>query len=172
MNFKAKTLCAAFLSVACAVGMVGCSSTSYVRQKPAVNPLTEDVPESIALIFPDANNFCGPITGGAKNPKIELDIQRFRTLMTKSATAARMLRSAERYPDADQGERPLWICFKKLTDERPPYAFYRWGRGVMVINTHMFDHPLNEGKQIAAAAHELRHVEQDGDYQAIRYLMV
>lgn len=152
-------------ATALALILTGCA-TSAPPPAPA-DPLA-GVPESIANVFRNANEICGPITGGAKNPATEAQIQHFRSLLSKSATGAAMLKRGESFAEKG-GNRPLWICFEKMKDKFPPYAYYSWGRGVLVINTHMYDEPIPEGKQISAAIHELRHAEQDTEFQAIRY---
>ena len=147
------------------LALAGCSSAP-VTPAPKEDPMA-GVPESIQFIK-NVHEICGPITGGAKNSLTEARIQRFRTLLGKSPTGTAMLKNAETFPDKD-GVRPLWICFEKMAGSRTPYAYYSWGRGVTVINTHMYDYPVDEGKQIAAAVHELRHSEQDRTFQNIRY---
>jgi hypothetical protein len=151
--------------------MVGCAGTPAPRfVPPKPDPNLIGIPENISNVFKNAHEICGPITGGAKNAATEGHIQRFRSLLGKSATGARMLENAASVPDGETGKmRPLWVCFEKMTGSRTPYAYYSWGRGVMAINTHMFDYPVTEGKQISAAIHELRHAEQDKAFQAVRY---
>lgn len=159
------------VSAALSALLAGCASTPverYVPPKP--DPMVVGVPDNIANVFKNANEICGPVTGGAKNSVIESRIQRFRMLLNKSETGGKMLENAASVPDGETGQmRPLWVCFEKMKAVMSPYAYYSWGRGVMVINTHMYDEPITEGKQISAAIHELRHAEQDKAFNAIRY---
>lgn len=156
---------------ALALILTGCGSAPIARFiPPQPDPALIGVPENIANVFKNAHEICGPITGGAKNPVTEGHIQRFRMLLSKSKTATAMLENASSVPDGETGKmRPLWVCFEKMAGSRTPYAYYSWGRGVMAINTHMYDYPVTEGKQISAAVHELRHAEQDKEFQSIRY---
>lgn len=158
-------------SAALSALLTGCASAPLERfVPPKPDPALIGVPENIANVFKNANEICGPITGGAKNSATEGHIQRFRMLLNKSETGAAMLKNASSVPDGDTGKmRPLWVCFEKMAGSRPPYAYYSWGRGVMAINTHMFDYPITEGKQISAAVHELRHAEQDKAFHAVHY---
>jgi|GEM_PF-3278953 hypothetical protein len=169
---KGTSFTGAFLaSAALSALLVGCASTPAPRfVPPKPDPNLIGVPENIANVFKNANEICGPITGGAKNPVVEMQIQRFRMLLNKSKTGATMLENASSVPDSEPYKtRPLWVCFEKMKAVMSPYAYYSWGRGVMVINTHMYDEPVTEGKQISAAIHELRHAEQDKAFNAVRY---
>lgn len=169
---KGTSFTGAFLaSAALSALLVGCASAPAPRfVPPKPDPMLIGVPENIANVFKKANEICGPITGGAKNPMIEMQIQRFRMLLNKSKTGAKMLENASSVPDGETGKmRPLWVCFEQMAGTSVPYAYYSWGRGVMAINTHMFGYPVTEGKQISAAVHELRHAEQDKAFQAVRY---
>lgn len=169
---KKSAITGAFLaSAALSALLTGCASAPLERfVPPKPDPALIGVPENIANVFKNANEICGPITGGAKDSIIEAKIQRFRMLLNKSPTGAKMLFNASSVPDGETGQmRPLWVCFEKMKAVMPPYAYYSWGRGLMVINTHMYDEPISEGKQISAAVHELRHAEQDKTFNAIKY---
>jgi hypothetical protein len=107
------------------------------------------VPRRVLAIYENAQEICGPISGGAANPAIAARIDQFTRTLNYSQTGRDLLATAVKYD-----RNPAWMCFDN--DMGSLHAAYFMGAGVLSVNAAKSDDAI-----IGDATHELRHLFQE-----------
>lgn len=110
---------------------------------------TPTVPRRVLAIYENAQEICGPISGGAANPVIAARIDQFTRTLNYSQTGRDLLATAVKYD-----RNPAWMCFDN--DMGSLHAAYFMGAGVLSVNAAKSDDAI-----IGDATHELRHLFQE-----------
>lgn len=148
-TFLATHMAAAIPAITPATTAPSPSETATQMLVQAAPPPAPTVPRRVLGIYENAQEICGPISGGAANPVIAARIERFTQTLSHSQTGRDLLTTAKQYD-----RNPAWMCFDN--DMGSLHAAYFMGAGVLSVNAAKSDDAI-----IGDATHELRHLFQE-----------